>query len=88
MMAAVILPAAAFPPPASSQETDPRKILAKGINLSHWLSQHDLNKNHLETYDTEADFRLIASLGFTHVRLPVDTSLLVDLSAEPSPPGE
>jgi aryl-phospho-beta-D-glucosidase BglC (GH1 family) len=60
-----------MPVPASVIRT-----LAKGINLSHWLSQHSLDEPHLQSYIGEKDFALIAKLGFTHVRLPIDTALL------------
>lgn len=52
------------------------RTLAKGINLSHWLSQHSLDEPHLQSYIGERDFKLIAQLGFTHVRLPIDNALL------------
>ena len=52
------------------------RSLAKGINLSHWLSQHSLDEPHLQSYIGEKDFALIAKLGFMHVRLPIDTALL------------
>jgi len=60
-----------MPVPASAIRT-----LAKGINLSHWLSQHSLDEPHLQSYIGEKDFALIARLGFTHVRLPIDNALL------------
>lgn len=52
------------------------RALARGVNLSHWLSQHELSEPHLQSYIGERDFALIARLGFTHVRLPIDTALL------------
>lgn len=52
------------------------RALSRGINLSHWLSQHSLDEPHLQSYIGERDFALIARLGFTHVRLPIDTALL------------
>ncbi len=52
------------------------RALARGINLSHWLSQHPLDEPHLQSYIGERDFALIKRLGFTHVRLPIDTALL------------
>ncbi len=52
------------------------RSLARGINLSHWLSQHSLDEPHLQSYIGERDFALIARLGLTHVRLPIDIALL------------
>lgn len=43
----------------------------RGINLSHWLSQ-DFKWAPREEWITENDIRYIASLGFDHVRIPVD----------------
>ena len=52
------------------------RSLARGINLSHWLSQHSLDEPHLQSYIGERDFALISRLRFTHVRLSIDTTLL------------
>ncbi len=50
---------------------------ARGVNLSHWLSQCDLNdKEKLAGACTEDDFRRIADSGADHVRLPVDYKLI------------
>ncbi|MBN1403537.1 MAG: cellulase family glycosylhydrolase [Opitutales bacterium] len=45
--------------------------IQRGVNLSHWLSQ-DFGWVAKEKWITRNDFRYIASLGFDHVRLPVD----------------
>ncbi|MFQ3670170.1 MAG: cellulase family glycosylhydrolase, partial [Verrucomicrobiia bacterium] len=52
--------------------------LARGVNLSHWYSQHkgEYDEDHLSSYITPEDAALIRSLGFTHVRLPVDPEVL------------
>lgn len=47
----------------------------RGTNLSHWLSQ-DFGWAPREEWITENDIRFIASLGFDHVRLPVDEIVL------------
>ena len=49
--------------------------IRKGINLGGWMSQCDYTKEHLDTFITETDFAEIASLGFDHVRIPVDYNL-------------
>lgn len=44
----------------------------RGVNLGGWLSQGPLDKEHLDTFITEADIRRIASWGADHIRLPID----------------
>jgi aryl-phospho-beta-D-glucosidase BglC (GH1 family) len=49
----------------------------KGVNLGGWISQFDVyDPAHFESFITEKDIRDIASLGFDHVRVPVDYVLL------------
>ena len=50
----------------------------KGVNLGGWLSQGSLTKEHLDTFITEKDIAYIASLGYDHVRVPVDYNVLED----------
>src|SRR5947209_3725250 len=60
--------------------------LRRGINLSHWFSQSpggDYSENHLRTHTTARDIALIKSLGFDHVRFPVEPAPLFD-EAHPS----
>jgi endoglucanase len=47
-------------------------VIHKGVNVSHWLSQTKLRGAERENYVTEKDFEKIKSLGFDHVRLPID----------------
>jgi endoglucanase len=49
-----------------------------GVNVSHWLSQSDKRGVEREKYITKTDFDTIASLGFDHVRIPVDEVQLWD----------
>jgi len=51
--------------------------IAKGINLSHWLSQRQGWSN-LEDFITKKDITEIHELGFDHVRLPIDEENLWD----------
>ncbi len=44
----------------------------KGVNLGGWLSQGTFDKEHLDTFITEEDIKLLASWGLDHVRLPLD----------------
>jgi endoglucanase len=61
----------------------PKKAFEKfqirtGVNVSHWLSQSDARGKERAAAITEADFRKIASMGFDHVRIPVDEVQLWD----------
>lgn len=45
----------------------------KGVNLGGWLSQCvSMDKEHFDTFITEADIAQIAGWGLDHVRLPID----------------
>ncbi|HEV7747832.1 MAG TPA: cellulase family glycosylhydrolase [Pyrinomonadaceae bacterium] len=53
--------------------------LRRGINLSHWFAQSaDYSKTHLESHTTAADFALIKSIGFDHVRLTLEPAPLLN----------
>src|SRR6185503_6754395 len=59
--------------------------LRHGINLSHWFSQAaDYSKTHLDTHTTANDIALIKSLGFDHVRLPIEPTPLMNDTQDPS----
>jgi endoglucanase len=47
----------------------------RGINISHWLSQTGPWAPR-KTFFTKADVKLIDSLGFDHIRLPIDEEIL------------
>jgi len=49
-----------------------------GVNISHWLSQSERRGEERKRYITRADFEAIASMGFDHVRIPVDEVQLWD----------
>ncbi len=53
-------------------------IIRTGVNISHWLSQSEKRGQERRNYITEADFDTIASMGFDHVRIPVDEVQLWD----------
>jgi endoglucanase len=46
--------------------------ISKGTNLGHWLSQSEARGVERQNFITENDIMLIDSLGFDHVRLPID----------------
>src|SRR5690349_24622759 len=59
--------------------------LRRGINLSHWFSQAaDYSKTHLDTHTTTNDIALIKSLGFDHVRFPIEPAPLMNDTPDPS----
>src|SRR5829696_107655 len=59
--------------------------LRRGINLSHWFSQAaNYSKTHLETHTTAHDIALIKSIGFDHVRLPIEPAPLLAETPDPS----
>jgi len=51
--------------------------IKRGTNLSHWLSQ-DFGWSPKYTYINEKDIRFIDSLGFDHVRIPIDEKEMWD----------
>jgi len=53
-------------------------VIRTGVNVSHWLSQSDKRGEERKNYITQADFDTIASMGFDHVRIPVDEVQLWD----------
>ena len=46
--------------------------IQRGTNISEWLSQSTRRGTERAGFFTEADARLIARLGFDHIRLPID----------------
>src|SRR5689334_2258981 len=59
--------------------------LRRGINLSHWFSQSaDYSKSHLDTHTTSQDIALIKSMGFDHVRFPIEPAPLLSNTPDPS----
>jgi endoglucanase len=59
--------------------------LRRGINLSHWFSQAvNYSQSHLETHTTAQDIALIKSMGFDHVRFPIEPAPLLSETPDPS----
>ncbi len=55
------------------------KGFLKGVNLGGWISQFDkYDTHHFETFIQKEDIKYIASLGYDHVRVPVDYNVLED----------
>ena len=58
--------------------------IKRGTNLSHWLSQ-DFGWSPKYTYINEKDIRFIESLGFDHVRIPIDEKEMWDEKGDAIP---
>ena len=55
------------------------KGFQKGVNLGGWISQFkEYDFSHFDSFITEKDIEYISSLGFDHVRVPVDYNVLED----------
>ena len=59
--------------------------LRRGINLSHWFSQAaNYSKSHLDLHTTAQDIALIKSMGFDHVRFPIEPAPLLSDTPDPA----
>ncbi len=56
--------------------------IKRGVNLSHWLSQ-DFGWSPKYTYINENDIRFIDSIGYDHVRIPIDEMEMWDSTGVP-----
>src|SRR5215218_11258283 len=87
LVALIVLTSAAPAARAQSQTGVPASRLARlrrGVNLSHWFSQsRDYSVAHLRGHTTRRDIEFIKSLGFDHVRFPVEPAPLFN-EANPS----
>ena len=59
-------------------------IIERGVNISHWLSQV-YGFSQRDVFFTKEDVLLIDSLGFDHIRLPIDEKELWDEKGKPIP---
>ena len=46
--------------------------IKNGVNISHWLSQSRQRGENRKAYFTRSDVEFIASLGYDHIRIPID----------------
>ena len=74
------------PTTAQAIESIPFPI-QRGVNISHWLSQNDRKGPERAGFFTERDVEFIASLGYDHIRLPVDEEHLWDEAGNKLPEG-
>jgi len=82
MMVAMVLSTAL---PTGAAEKDKGFEIRRGTNISHWLSQSTRRGEERARFFTEKDVELIASLGFDHIRLPVDEEQLWDEAGNKEP---
>lgn len=60
----------------------------KGVNLGGWISQCvSYEKEHFDNFITEEDIKYIKSLGFDHVRVPVDYDVIEEDDGSEKPEG-
>ena len=52
--------------------------IMRGTNIGHWLSQSNARGEAREKFFTEKDIRFIDSIGFDHIRLPIDEEQMWD----------
>ena len=52
--------------------------IKRGVNISHWLSQNSDKSENRRQHFTKEDAKVIAELGYDHVRIPVDEEHLWD----------
>jgi endoglucanase len=57
--------------------------LKRGVNLSHWLSQN-FGWSPKNSFITENDIQFIASVGYDHVRIPIDEAEMWMVDGKPS----
>jgi len=63
--------------PASNGSPADFKIF-KGTNIAHWLSQSEARGAKRDSFFQEKDVMMIKSLGFDHLRLPIDDEQMWD----------
>lgn len=61
--------------------------IKNGVNISHWLSQSSKRGEERAQYFTESDVKLLAKLGFDHLRLPIDEEQMFSLDGHPMADG-
>jgi endoglucanase len=84
LMGAIILLGFVACKPSTKSETGKASTfkIMRGTNLSHWLSQ-DFGWEPKYTYISEKDIHFIDSLGFDHVRIPIDEQEMWDENGKP-----
>ncbi len=70
---------------AVASQNDGAFEIHRGTNISHWLSQSNRRGEARRQWFTEKDVELIASLGFDHIRLPIDEEQMWDEAGHKEP---
>jgi endoglucanase len=71
-------------PRIAAKITNPMSFeLQRGVNLSHWLSQN-FGWSPKDSFITEKDIKFIASIGYDHVRIPIDEVEMWSPDGKPS----
>lgn len=52
--------------------------LTQGINAAHWFAQAELTADNFQNRIQPEDIQLIKQIGFRHIRLPLDPTILFD----------
>lgn len=53
-------------------------VVKRGVNISHWLSQSSRRGEERAAFFTEEDMDFIDSIGYDHVRIPIDEEQMWD----------
>lgn len=62
--------------PVQGVKTSRFDQLTQGVNLAHWFAQAPLTAKNFQTRITAQDIQYLKTLGFKHVRLPLDPEVL------------
>jgi endoglucanase len=54
----------------------------RGTNIAHWLSQSQKRGDERKLFFTEKDIHFIDSLGFDHIRIPIDEEQMWDVNGK------
>lgn len=62
----------------ATSASEPEFSIRKGINISEWMERENSLYEHLDTLFSHPKIDLLCSLGFDHIRIPVNESVLFD----------
>ncbi len=66
-----------------SKQTLTKPNLQRGVNISHWFwIPHNPDPQALATFITKSDINLLKAAGITHIRLPLEPSMIWDDSTQ------
>lgn len=60
------------------QSSETSFTIKRGTNIAHWLSQSERRGEERARFFTQADIAFIDSVGFDHIRLPIDEEQMWD----------